>query len=163
MEWREEVQLVEVVMGDNEYVLEDCERVFSVGDLVEFWEGPLVRGYRTDSGDPAYAKEILGLGWYGIKMVGSFRGRNRRVHWKSIFKDGKFQKQVGSGGGSRVRTKVRMQEREKKRGGKGKVRRRIERDQTGVNKSWKETTRNGEKCRGETEKARDGGKKGRNT
>ncbi len=69
MEWREEVQLVEVVMGDSEYVLEDCERVFSVGDLIEFWEGPLVRGYRTDSGDPAYVKEILGLGWYVSRSI----------------------------------------------------------------------------------------------
>ncbi len=75
MELREEVQLVEVVMGDSEYVVEDCERLFRVGDLVEFWEGPVVRGYRTDSGDPAYVKEIHGLGWYGIKMVGSFGGR----------------------------------------------------------------------------------------
>ena len=31
MEWGEEVQLVEVVMGDSEYVVEDCERVFHVG------------------------------------------------------------------------------------------------------------------------------------
>jgi chromosome segregation ATPase len=80
---------------------------------VEFWEGPVVRGYRTDSGDPAYVKEIHGFGWYGIKMVGSFGGRNRRVHWKSMYKDGTFQKKVGSGGGSRVRTKGRMQERAK--------------------------------------------------
>ena len=62
MELMEEVQLVEVVMGDSEYVFEDCERLFRVGDLVEFWEGPVVRGYRTDSGDPAYVKEIHGLG-----------------------------------------------------------------------------------------------------
>jgi hypothetical protein len=60
--------------------------------------------------DPAFVKEIHGLGWYGIKMVGSFGGRNRRVFWKSLFKDGSFQKQVGKGGGARVRTMARMQE-----------------------------------------------------
>jgi hypothetical protein len=113
MEEREEVELVEVGMGEREYVVEDCERVFSVGELVEFWAGPVVRAYRTDSGDPAFVKEIYGLGWYGIKMVRSFGGRNRRAHWKSLYKDGSFQKQVGSAGGARVRTKARMQERAK--------------------------------------------------
>ncbi len=29
------------------------ERSFKVNELVEFWEGPLTRGYRTDSGVPA--------------------------------------------------------------------------------------------------------------
>ena len=111
MEVRNGVQEVEVGMEDNEYAVDDNERVFRVGDLVEFWAGPVVRGYRTDSGDPAFVKEIHGLGWYGIKMVGSFGGRNRRVFWKNLFKDGSFQKQVGKGGGARVRTKGRMQER----------------------------------------------------
>ncbi len=73
----------------------------------------VVHAYRTDSGDPAFVKEIYGLGWYGIKMVGSFGGRSRRVHWKSLYKDGSFQKQVGSAVGARVRTKARMQERAK--------------------------------------------------
>ncbi len=113
MEAREEVELVQVGMGEREYVVEGCERVFSVEELVEFWAGPVVRACRTDSGDPAFVKEIYGLGWYGIKMVGSFRGRNRRVYWKSLFKDGSFQKQVGSAGGARVRTKARMTERAK--------------------------------------------------
>ena len=108
---RQGVEVVEVGMEDNDYVVDDSERVFRVGDLVEFWAGPVVRGYRTDSGDPAFVKEIHGLGWYGIKMVGSFGGRNRRVFWKNVFKDGSFQKQVGKGGGARVRTKGRMQER----------------------------------------------------
>ena len=108
-----EVERVEVGMGESVYVVEDCERVFSVGELVEFWAGPVVRAYRTDSGDPAFVKEKYGLGWYGIKMVGSFGGRNRRVHWKSLYKDGSFQKQIGSAGGARVRTKARMQERAK--------------------------------------------------
>ncbi len=78
---------------------------------MEFWAGPVVRAYRTDSGQPAFVKEIHGLGWYGIKMVGSCRGRNRRVFWTSLFKDRSFQKQVMSAGGSRVRTQARMQER----------------------------------------------------
>ena len=108
---RQGVEVVEVGMEDNDYVVDDNERVFRVGDLVEFWAGPVVRGYRTDSGDPAFVKEIHGLGWYGIRMVGSFGGRNRRVFWKNLFKDGTFQKQVGKGGGARVRTKGRMQER----------------------------------------------------
>ena len=98
---RQGVEVVEVGMEDNDYVVDDNERVFRVGDLVEFWAGPVVRGYRTDSGDPAFVKEIHGLGWYGIKMVGSFGGRNRRVFWKNLFKDGSFQKQVGKGFGAR--------------------------------------------------------------
>jgi chromosome segregation ATPase len=113
MEGWEELELVEVGKGERADVLEDCERVFSVGDLVEFWAGPVVRAYRTDSGDPAFVKEIHGLGWYGIKIVGSFGGRNRRVHWKSLFKDGSFQKQVGNAGGARVRTNARIKERAK--------------------------------------------------
>lgn len=62
-----EVERVEVGMGESVYVVEDCERVFSVGELVEYWEGPVVRTYRTDSGDPAFVKEKYGLGWYGIR------------------------------------------------------------------------------------------------
>jgi hypothetical protein len=92
-------------------VEEECERVFMVGELVEFWVGPVARAYLTDSGAPAYVKEIHGLGWYGIKMVGSFGGRNRRVHWKSLFKDSTFRKEVVRLDGARVRTKARMQER----------------------------------------------------
>ncbi len=53
-----EVERVEVGMEESVYVVEDCERVFSVGELVEFWAGPVVRAYRTDSGDPAFVKEI---------------------------------------------------------------------------------------------------------
>jgi hypothetical protein len=71
MDVRDEVELVDVVMGDMGEVVDGCERVFKVGELVEFWAGPVVRAYRTDSGEPACVKEIYGLGWYGIKMVGS--------------------------------------------------------------------------------------------
>ncbi len=109
----EGVQLVEGVMEDKEKIVDDNERVFRVGELVEFWVGPVVRGYRTDSGAPAFVKEIHGSGWYGIKIVGSFGGRNRRVSWENLFKDGSFQKQVGKGCGVRVGTLARMQERAK--------------------------------------------------
>ena len=80
MEGSEGVRLVELGKGEMEDVVDACERVFRVGELVEFWGGPAARAYLTDSGAPAYVKEIHGLGWYGIKMVGSFGGRNRRVH-----------------------------------------------------------------------------------
>ncbi len=33
-----------------------------------------MRAYRTDSGEPAYVKEIQGSGWYGIKMVEALGG-----------------------------------------------------------------------------------------
>jgi hypothetical protein len=75
MEGKEEAQFVEVGMGDMECVVEDRKPVFYVGKLVEFWAGPVMHAYRTDSGGPAYVKEIHGSGWYVIKMVGSFVGR----------------------------------------------------------------------------------------
>ena len=87
----EGLQLDEVGMEDNEVGVDDTERVIRVGDLVEFWAGPVVRGYRTDGGDPGFVKEIHGLG-YGIKMVGSFGGEtdecsgrvcSKMVHFKS--------------------------------------------------------------------------------
>ena len=111
MESCEGLKLDELGEGEMEGRVEECERVFMVGELVEFWVGPVARAYLTDSGAPAYVKEIHGLGWYGIKMVGSFGGRNRRVHWKSIFKDSTFRKEVVRLDGARVRTKARMQER----------------------------------------------------
>ena len=111
MESCEGVKLDELGEGEMEGVVQECERVFMVGELVEFWVGPVARAYLTDSGAPAYVKEIHGLGWYGIKMVGSFGGRNRRVHWASIFKDSTFRKEVVRLDGARVRTKARMVER----------------------------------------------------
>ena len=111
MESCEGLKLDELGEGEMEGVVEECERVFMVGELVEFWVGPVARAYLTDSGAPAYVKEIHGLGWYGIKMVGSFGGRYRRVFWKNLFKDSSFAKKVVSSGGARVRTKARMQER----------------------------------------------------
>ena len=32
------------------------ERAFVVNELVEYWEGAYVRGYKTDSGEPAWVK-----------------------------------------------------------------------------------------------------------
>ena len=77
MEVGEGIQVVPEGMVDRQGGVGECERVFQVGELVEFWSGTVVRAYRTDSGEPAYVKEIQGSGWYGIKMVGSFGGRNR--------------------------------------------------------------------------------------
>ena len=84
------------------------ERRFKLGELVEFWGGVSVRGYRTDSGDPAWVKADYGGGEYGIKMVGSSRGKFRRVHWAQIYKDGSFNKSQMGRGGARVRTTERM-------------------------------------------------------
>ncbi len=111
MEGCEGVKVVELGESEMEGVVGACERVFRVGELVEFWVGPVGRAYLTDSVAPAYVKEIHGLGWYGIKMVGSFGGGNRRVHRESLFKDSTFSKQVLRLEGARVRTKTRMQER----------------------------------------------------
>ena len=80
------------------------ERAFAVNELVEYWEGPYVRGYRTDSGDPAWVKVDYGGGFYGIKMVGNTRGKVkiRRVQWTQLYKDGNFNtnKCMTRGGGS---------------------------------------------------------------
>jgi hypothetical protein len=37
------------------------ERVFKVGELVEYWAGAFVRGYRTDE-EPAFVKRVEGRG-----------------------------------------------------------------------------------------------------
>ncbi len=56
----EEVEFEYRVEEDEKEIVEDVgERRFKVGDLVEFWEVALVRGYRTDSGDPAWVKARL--------------------------------------------------------------------------------------------------------
>ncbi len=111
MDTREGAEFVGMGLRYREDLFDDCERVFCVGELFEFWAGPVVRAYRTDSEDPAYVKEIQRAGWYGVTMMGSFWGRLRRVHWKSLYKDGTFKKQVASTAGSRVRTSGRMMER----------------------------------------------------
>ncbi len=35
------------------------ERRFKVGELVEYWGVAMIRGYRTDSGEPAWVKGRL--------------------------------------------------------------------------------------------------------
>ena len=70
MEVGEGIHVVPEGMVDMQGDVGECERVFQVGELVEFWSGTVTRGYLTDSGEPAYVKEIQGSGCYGIKMVG---------------------------------------------------------------------------------------------
>ena len=94
MEGWGELELVEVGKGERANVLEDCERVFSVGDLVEFWAGPVVRAYRTDSGDPAFVKEIHGLGWYGIKMWEALGGEKDECIGKVCSKTDHFRNRL---------------------------------------------------------------------
>jgi hypothetical protein len=88
-----------------------CERLFTVGEVVEYWEGTYVRGERLGSGEPAFVKRVEGNGVYAIKMVGSSTGKFRVVGWKSLFKDGSFNKNVARGDGARVRGKARLEER----------------------------------------------------
>ena len=49
-------------LGEREDHVDECERFYVVEELVEYWAGPVVRGYRTDSGAPAYVKEVHGAG-----------------------------------------------------------------------------------------------------
>ena len=70
MEVGDGIHVVPEGMVDMQGDVGECERLFEVGELVVFWAGTAVRGYRTDSGEAAYVKEIQGFGWYGIKMVG---------------------------------------------------------------------------------------------
>jgi hypothetical protein len=93
-----------VYMGDNgevarvgdeyENVESSCERMLSVGELVEYWEGAFVRGRRLGLGEPDFVKRVEGEGVYAIKMVGNSRGKFRIVGWKSLFKDESFNKNV---------------------------------------------------------------------
>ncbi len=43
---KDEVGIVMKVRDEGDNLL---ERIFDVGELVEFWEGAFVRGYRTDT------------------------------------------------------------------------------------------------------------------
>ena len=53
----ERVEQDEAEIGESEE-----ERTFVVGELVGFWEWCTVRGYRTDSGEPAWVREVYGGG-----------------------------------------------------------------------------------------------------
>ena len=56
-----EVQFEDRVEQDEAETGENTEeRKFRVGELVELWEGTMLRGYRTDSGDPAWVKADYG-------------------------------------------------------------------------------------------------------
>ena len=87
-----------------------CERYFTVGEVVEYWEGAYVRGERLGFGEPAFVKKVVGNGVYAIKMVGSFRGKFRNVGWRSLFKDGSFNKKGARGDGARVRGETRLKQ-----------------------------------------------------
>ena len=79
-----------------------CERCFRVDEVVEYWEGAYVRGERVGFA-PAFVKKVEGNGVYAIKMVGSCRGKFRKVGWRSLYKDGSFNKKGVRGDGARVR------------------------------------------------------------
>ncbi len=85
------------------------ERVFKVGELVEYWAGAFVRGYRTE-GEPAFVKRVEEGGKYSFKMVESSRGNFRQVEWRQMYKDGSFNKHTGDKMTRTVRSTQRMQE-----------------------------------------------------
>ena len=90
----EGVELVEVEMEDIEGVVVDCERLFVIGELVEFWAGPVVRAYRTDSGEPAFVKEIHVLGWYGIKWWEALGVGTDECFGEVCLKTGRFKNKL---------------------------------------------------------------------
>ena len=87
------------------------ERFFTVGEVVELWEGAFVRGYRQAPGVPAFVKRVEGNGLYSIKMVGSNRGKFRVVGWKNLFREGSFNKNVCRTDSGRVRGQARLKDR----------------------------------------------------
>ena len=97
-------------MGNDE---SGRERFFTVGEVVELWEGAFVRGYRQAPGVPAFVKRVEGNGVYSTKMVGSTRGQFRKAKWNSLFKQGSFNKNAAMGYGSRIRGETRLKERAK--------------------------------------------------
>ena len=104
----DEMAMVGGKMDDNE---SEWERVFTVGEVVEFWEGAFVRGYRLAPGEPAFVKRVEGNGLYAIKLVGSNRGKFRVVGWKNLFREGSFNKNVCRTDSGRVRGQARLKER----------------------------------------------------
>jgi hypothetical protein len=59
------------VGGETDDDESDRERLLRVGEVVEFWEGVVIRGYRQAPRAPAFVKRVEGNGLYSIKMVGS--------------------------------------------------------------------------------------------
>jgi hypothetical protein len=51
------------------------ERVFTVGEVVEYWEGAFVRGERLGSGEPAFVKRLDREGSVRNKNGGSIKGK----------------------------------------------------------------------------------------
>ncbi len=104
---------VEMVMvrGDRDDGEDLEERVFTVGEVVELWEGAFVRGYRQAPGEPAFVKRVEDNGFYSIKMVGSSRGKFRVVRWQNLFRGGSFGKNVCRTDSGRVRVESRLKAR----------------------------------------------------
>ena len=125
------------------------ERVFTVGEVVEYWEGAFVRGERLGSGEPAFVKRVEGNGLYAIKMVGSSRGKFRICGWKSLFKDGSFNNNVARRDGARVRSDVRLREmaREEAEAKFGEALKETKRDLKQVEKRNKEKEKESENMR----------------
>ena len=111
MAGREVVSEERVEQDEADKGASEEERTFVVGELVGFWEGCSVRGYRTDSGEPAWVREVYGGGCYGIKMVGNTRGKLRRVKWTTLFKDGSFNTKLAREACARVRGVERLRDR----------------------------------------------------
>ena len=100
-----------MVSGDRDDGEDSQERVFTVGEVVEVWEGAFVRGYRLAPGEPAFVKRVEGNGLYSIKMVGSSRGKFRVVRWQNLFREGSFGKNVCRTDSGRVRVESRLKAR----------------------------------------------------
>ncbi len=85
------------------------ERFFTVGEVVELWEGAFGRGYRQAPGVPAFVKRVEGNGLYSIKMVGSNRGKFSTERHRDRGK--KYFKETGNGvKKDRERSKCKAQE-----------------------------------------------------
>jgi hypothetical protein len=112
---------VRSVGDDIEAGVTACERFFILVGVVEDWEGAYVYGERVGFGEPAFVKKVEGTGVYAIKMVGCCRGKFRKVGWRSLFKDGSFNKKGVRGDGASKRRDE--SERNGIRGGRGQVRR----------------------------------------
>jgi hypothetical protein len=106
----DEMSMVRGDRDDGEY---SQERFFTVGEVVEVWEGAFVRGYRQAPapGEPAFVKRVEGNGFYSIKMVGSSRGKFRVVRWQNLFREGSFGKNVCRTDSGRVRVEARLKAR----------------------------------------------------
>ena len=74
MEVREVVETDEVVMEDMDEVEEACERVFEVGELVEFWQDLWCGRIERTAGNLHMLKKYMvwggmALKWWGVLGV----------------------------------------------------------------------------------------------